>query len=47
MEKLYTLKEAQELGTKIIQNRANELKNELVKAKNHNFTSNKKEINYV
>jgi hypothetical protein len=48
MAKLYTLSEAQKLGTKIIENQANELKKDLIKYKNKsdNFSSDEK-IAYV
>ena len=47
MQKLYTLDEAQKICSKMIKNRANELKNDLSKAKNQNLNSYKKEIYYV
>lgn len=48
MKKLYTLSEAQKLGTKIIENQAKELKKDLVNSKNKssNFSS-KEKLSYV
>lgn len=48
MKKLYTLSEAQKLGTKIIENQAKELKKDLIKAKNKssNFIA-KEKLAYV
>ncbi len=48
MKKLYTLSEAQKLGTKIIENQSKELKKELLEAKNKasNFNS-KEKLTYV
>jgi hypothetical protein len=44
-KKLFTLSEAQELWTKLVKNRSNELKNELREIKEKN--SNNKLISYV
>ena len=48
MEKLYTLSEAQKLGTKIIEIQVNELKKDLIKSKNKAVNLNVKEkLSYV
>ena len=48
MKKLYTLSEAQKLGTKIIENQSKELKTELLEAKNKAINFNSKEkLTYV
>lgn len=43
MEKVYTLSEAQEIWTKIIEKRTKELRNDLIKAKNKSIVSNNKQ----
>ena len=48
MKNLYTLLEAQEIWTKIIDKRAKELKKDLIKAKNkHVVSSDKQKLAYV
>jgi len=48
MKKIYTLSEAQKLGTKIIENQAKELKKDLINSKNKSVNFNSKEkIAYV